>query len=117
MTKFYTFMQNNSGGVFKNNKNVTEIVIIEANDTADANLRAERIGIYFDGVNAGYDCACCGDRWSEAYEWGGRDEGTEKPEIYGMSIEDYLNDRFNSRRSIFVHYKNGTKKEYGRQVD
>ena len=29
---------------------------------------AEDIGLYFDGVEQGMDCSCCGDRWYRAWE-------------------------------------------------
>ena len=25
--------------------------------------------VYFDGVDKGYDCSCCGDRWSRLGDW------------------------------------------------
>jgi len=64
---FYTFSQNNSGGSFEVTDSVAEYVVVEANDLTHAIERALAIGIYFDGVNAGLDCECCGDRWSEPY--------------------------------------------------
>jgi hypothetical protein len=38
-------------------------MFIEAHDEDHANSRAQRCGIYFDGVDKGIDCECCGDRW------------------------------------------------------
>lgn len=83
-TKFYTYYQNNSGGHYIENskKGLDTIVIIEALDSDHANMLAERIGIYFDGVEHDQDCPCCGDRWHRAEE----NDGTDSPEIYGDSI-------------------------------
>jgi hypothetical protein len=79
---FFTYDQNNSGGdfTFDAKKGISCDVIIEAANATDANLRAEEIGLYFDGVSDDMDCGCCGDRWYRAYE------GTEKPEKYGEEV-------------------------------
>lgn len=77
--QYYAFRQNNSGGSFDYSDTITEWVIIQAYSPEDANLRAESIGIYFDGVDLDRDCPCCGDRWVCADRWDARD----KPEIYG----------------------------------
>lgn len=77
---FFTFWQNNSGGYFLE---PAEYVIIEAPNAEAANARAIEAGLYFKGVEAGIDCECCGDRWSEQF-----DEGHEVPSIYtGLSAE------------------------------
>ena len=34
----------------------------------EADTRAEKFGIYFDGVKNGQDCDCCGDRWRRTFE-------------------------------------------------
>lgn len=100
---FYLFSQNNSGGIFHRDHDVDEIVIIEAENADEANEKAEEIGIYFDGCDAGRDCECCGDRWYPA--WG--DNGSEKPEIYGEGAED----GFDGYR-VIIHYANGNKASY-----
>ena len=93
---FYTFSQNNSGGVFDRDSSVDDYVIIEANSAEQANRRAQAVGIYFDGCRAGLDCDCCGDRWYE--QWDDTD-GSVAPEIYGdTDLKDYR---------VFVHYQNG----------
>lgn len=80
---FYTFNQNNSGGSFDfdKEKGLTHIVIIEAENKDKAVEKALDIGIYFGGVEEGYDCPCCGDRWYEPW----KDEGTENPDVYGQN--------------------------------
>lgn len=75
---FFTYRQNNSGGVFTG---PARVVVIEAPDAESANAIGETLGLYFDGRG---DCNCCGDRWSKAYD----DEGTDSPELYGEPITD-----------------------------
>jgi hypothetical protein len=43
---YYTFCQNNSGGVFDIDDKVCEYVIIQALSVNDANHQAEQLGIY-----------------------------------------------------------------------
>jgi hypothetical protein len=66
--KFYKFMQNNTGGSFEVNHSVSVQVYIQAPNANQANIRAQQIGIYFDGVDRHLDCDCCGDRWYRASE-------------------------------------------------
>lgn len=104
-TKYYTFNQNNSGGRFKEDDNVAGCVIIEALNAANANSRAEEIGIYFDGDG---DCSCCGNRWYSVNEKDGEDE----PMIYDKSPFNFFNDK-NSWKPLFnkciIYYLDGTK--------
>jgi hypothetical protein len=104
--KFFTFYQNNSGGSFTTSDidGICEVVIIEASNADHANERAEKIGLYFNGVAYGMDCGCCGDRWYPASE----DEGKIAPLIYGTPIEQAEESMF--LRKCFVHYLDGTKK-------
>lgn len=46
----------------------------------EANARAKGIGLYFDGVDDGRDCECCGDRWYE--KWSDSDGQAEEPTVY-----------------------------------
>lgn len=61
MLKWFRYWQNNSGGYFKN---PARIVYIQAEDEEQANEIAENNDIYFNGCADGFDCSCCGDRWS-----------------------------------------------------
>lgn len=98
--KFYNYSQNNSGGSFicDEEKGIGEYVIIEALSADDANQRAERIGLYFDGWG---DCPCCGNRWSSAWE----DSGYDIPSIYGTPISEAKESFF--RKDVFIHYIDG----------
>ena len=99
-TKFYCFSQNNSGGFFINDdeNGICEYVIIEAESGDDANERAEKIGLYFDGVLDGEDCGCCGDRWYRAYD----EEGKDTPMLDNNSIYDAIAGEY--RKGAYIHY-------------
>ena len=106
-TKFYTFLQNNSGGHFNVDTldGIGEYVIIEAHSSKEANDRAEEIGLYFDGCDSGSDCPCCGDRWYESNESDGMDE----PLIYGEPVRNYVGFW---EAYVFVHYLNKEKEMF-----
>ncbi len=119
-TKFYTFDQNNSGGGFdyQPEKGIGHYVIVEAYSVADANRRAEAIGLYFDGLP---DCSCCGNRWSEQWSCRGEDPGTDVPELYGepmeVAVRDTRSQSFNASLGggewrIFVHRIDGRIEAY-----
>jgi hypothetical protein len=55
----FVYSQNNSGGFFTGPKTIAVI----ADTPKQANELALVQGVYFDGVNKGLDCECCGDRW------------------------------------------------------
>lgn len=76
---WFTFHQNNSGGYYHG----PQYVLIQANSSVSANDTAEENDIYFNGVNKGIDCECCGDRWSRAWQ----NDGEEKPMIFGNVID------------------------------
>lgn len=80
--RWFQYRQNNSGGVFIG----PIVVLVQAQNAAEANFRATHYGpVYFDGVEDGRDCECCGDRWSEAYDY----EGDAEPLIYGQPYKEY----------------------------
>lgn len=106
---FYEYDQNNSGGGFDVNDNVTYHVIIEADSADEANRKAEEIGIYFDD-DYDIDCECCGTRWSRAWT-----DGDETPSIHGKPVEEY-NEYFANDGEAYAHvyYKDCTKRSYTR---
>lgn len=63
--KYYLFRQNNSGGYYSN---VPTEIYIQAPSSEEANEIATKHGIYFDGIENGFDCECCGDRWNRVDE-------------------------------------------------
>jgi len=107
---FYTYRQNNSGGSFIVNKIVGEYVIVEADNSVEANSIAEEHEIYFDGCDHGLDCSCCGDRWNGCYN----DDGSDVPKIYHKTIEEFTIDPgfacVGNETTIHIYYKNGDHK-------
>ncbi|MCY9512341.1 hypothetical protein M5W78_21025 [Paenibacillus larvae] len=99
---YYTYDQNNSGGSFTIDDSVCEVVIIEADTAEQANAKAETIGIYFDGVDKGIDCPCCGDSWVREYG-----KGTDEPEVYGKSVYEFKGSLF--RKQAYIYHLDGTK--------
>lgn len=92
-TRFYTVNQNNSGGSFDRvpEHGIGYSVCVEAVDADHARGRVKRIIDSY--PDRGYDCPCCGDRWS-IYFWD--ESGTERPERYeepltgGWGIPSYV---------------------------
>ena len=66
---WYVYSQNNSGGSFVIDENLDEWVGIEADSREEADALFHELGGYFDGVEKGEDCDCCGDRWYPADEF------------------------------------------------
>lgn len=64
---FYEFQQNNSYGYFVVDDKVCHRLFIEAENENEAVSKAEELGCYWDGVDNGQDCPCCGDRWSRYF--------------------------------------------------
>ena len=107
---FFTFHQNNSGGDFIVDGDVSYYVVVEAHNAEEANERAEKIGIYFDGCADGTDCPCCGDRWGRAW----KNEGTNTPQIDGEIVSQKSPGVFSRIEGIFcyVYYLDGTITEH-----
>lgn len=120
---FYTFRQNNTGGSFviESDRGLSVHVIVEAGDNKEANDRAQRIGLYFEGCEDGRDCSCCGDRWYAQSSY--VDHGEPEPTYIGEPIEEWRGSGslggFNWAGELpdtFVHYLDGTVVGY-RLVD
>jgi len=62
-TKFYEISQNNTGGSFVTDDKLCHRLFIEAESEEEAISKAEDLGCYWNGVDEGMDCSCCGDRW------------------------------------------------------
>jgi hypothetical protein len=106
---FYEWKQNNSGGVFFVNENLSNRVVIEADTYEQAEAKAFDFGIYYEGCRDGRDCDCCGDRWYEGHEL------TESC-LEGKTLDEYLQwmaDQYGwEDPDIIVHYADGTKKTF-----
>ena len=95
---FYKYSQNNSGGGFYADERVQPRVFIEADSESEAETIADSLGIYFDGVEKGHDCECCGDRWSNYSD-----------EVKPEDLEELLMDTEYGYDTV-VHYANGKKR-------
>jgi hypothetical protein len=97
-TKYFKFSQNNSGGHFEidDERGIGVEVLVEAVDLGHSISRASDIGLYFDGVAAGIDCQCCGDRWSHPWN----DDGEDAP-----TADNKYNFRWHP--TVYVHRING----------
>jgi len=102
---FYTFRQNNSGGEYDINDKVNEIVIVEAESADEANLKAEEVGIYFNGVENDLDCECCGDRWDAICE---EAEGFDVPTYYDRPITK-VGSKQTNKTDVVIYYKDGSR--------
>lgn len=107
---FYTFNQNNSGGSFIIDSVSAPYVIIEASCANQANELAEIMGLYFNGVDEGMDCECCGDRWYPMWD---DERGTEKPEVYGSEPSKVKRVCVpDGAVNVRVFYQDGTREEF-----
>lgn len=103
---FYEFIQNNSGGSFDfdEDRGITHCVLVEAESVNAAISKAEEIGIYFYGCDAGIDCECCGDRWYKPW----RDAGTAEPTVYGEHYKEAnVGNWMPDGKQIAVHFADG----------
>ena len=98
---FYLFVQNDSGGYYRYaaDEGIGINVAFEANSEDEAIERAKDV-IYFNGVEDGCDCPCCGDRWS-AYTW------DEAETIEELNKRKY-NGLFDDDSTMYVHMLDGT---------
>lgn len=105
---FYTFTQNNSGGKWVFDENLAHFTIVEANTKDEALEIAEKLGIYFNGVNQYIDCRCCGDRWSDYTD------DNQTPKIYGKDISEQTFHHWgkDTDAQVIVHYLNGDKEKW-----
>lgn len=107
--KFFAFRQNNSGGTFDHDAEagIGMTVFVQAVDSAHAEARGELIGLYFNGVNEGRDCGCCGDRWY------GSDDGEDVPTLYGEKwspVADGYEPTLSWGLPSYIHYMDGSHK-------
>ena len=105
--EMYVYWQNNSGGYFKeirktykDNMLILPVKCIGATEygyehlaVADKEITPNEV--YFDGVEEGLDCPCCGDRWSRLGDW------NKKEKIY---IYENLEEFEKSKPERFGYY-------------
>lgn len=122
---WYEFRQNNSGGSFHTNDDVSVEVLIQAASSGEADIKAEEIGIYFDGVEEGRDCDCCGNRWHSAgnalsqfttYNWRNRsktDYGNVR--AYAQAVADVDDWAAAGEPTVIVYFADGTVERFYRK--
>lgn len=98
--KWFVFDQNNSGGSFVVNDKVCHRLFIEADSFDNAVEKAEELGCYWNGVDEGIDCPCCGDRW---YKW----EDT-------IDLDEYNNEGYRVGVYDKANAKTRWNKKYGK---
>jgi len=105
---WFTFRQNNSGGFY----NGPQYVIVEAASSVSANTVAEENNVYFNGIDKGIDCRCCGDRWYRVHHGDGKNE----PMIYNEHIDpespvytDIFGEKLNSDEILIIHAEKSCK--------
>lgn len=109
---FFTFRQNNSGGWFDEREGKFGLaVVIEAADASEANDKAEHLGLYFDGVDAGRDCECCGDRWYPVYGSGDTEPSYYDKLLKQAAIETGYSASWQNL-PIYVHFLDGRIEKY-----
>lgn len=103
----YVYWQNNSGGYFREiRKTYKDNMLIlpvkregfSSNGYVSLAIEDKEIipkEVYFDGVEKGLDCPCCGDRWSRLDEW------DLKEKIYIYENEDEFR---KSKPEIYEYY-------------
>ncbi len=98
---FYHYHQNNSGGSFRVRpaEGIGVNVIVEAENPAAADERAEEIGLYFGGLT---DCPCCGNRWRPASD----DDGRDVPHLYGGALKENY-PQYEDPNTAYIHYLDG----------
>lgn len=101
--KWYMFDQNNSGGSFVVDDKLCHRLFIEAESFDDAVMKAEDLGCYWNGVEDGRDCPCCGDRWSK---WNDDSVDIERYKTEGYTASVYDN--------IWSDTEGEWKRKYGR---
>ena len=102
---YYIYEQNNSGGSFDIDENVTVTVVIEADSAKEANAIALDKGIYFDGVSDERDCACCGDRWHPTTE----NEYDKETTVEGLFKSNHSRALKNGQPYMHIYHKNRSK--------
>ena len=98
---FYEIQQNNTGGSFDTDDKLCHRLIIEADNKQEANDIAENLGCYWNGVDEGKDCSCCGDRW-----YGSHQINIEKwqKEGYPASVYKFSNSKEETEKKFFETY-------------
>ena len=100
---FYVYRQNNSGGYFIEDENVSSNVIIEAENEAQADIKFDEI---IDKKSKYTNhCPCCGERWN------GVDETYENVEVDITVAKQLKKHRDFDYDEAVLYMTDGTKKK------
>lgn len=99
--KWFTYSQNNSGGYFIDNDDVSHLICIEAENADQANSRALEIT-----EDYGEYCTCCGERWY-CSEW--EEDGASEPSQYKVALSK--SEPSSYRITAVLHFANGNKRK------
>lgn len=110
--KWVSFNQNNSGGYYIQNEDVSALVCIQGKSLAQIKRKAESL---FSG-NDSY-CECCGERWGT---WVDEDDMMDEPYYYNKPLKDSF-DTYDNGSYATLHFHNGevryVKKHEGDYVE
>jgi len=112
---FYEYSQNNSGGSFDLSDDIGVYVWIEAPNQEVANAIALTKGIYFNSMELGYDCGCCGDRWYS--RWGGGGGCETLDEYVSSHREGPFRRQWDGNRIGVAHYMDGRREDVWYDTD
>lgn len=98
---FYTAVQNNSGGQYIINDDVSYFVIIEANSPEEANNILNNIT-----KNYRRYCSCCGERWQFDFD---EEDGDNVPMIFGDPVSEVQKD--SCVEECIIYYLDGRKEK------
>ncbi|MGF9741960.1 DUF7296 family protein [Bacillus pumilus] len=110
---FYEYSQNNSGGHFEVNEKLCRRLFIEADSYSESESIAEDLGVYFNGVDEGVDCGCCGDRWYSGDEV---DLSEINENGYGVSVYVGLGDAEKVWRDRYGAYEIHTEPDWQKTI-
>lgn len=96
--KWVSFNQNNSGGYYIQNEDVSALVCIQGKSLEQIKRKAESL---FSG-NDSY-CECCGERWST---WVDEDDMMDEPYYYDTPLKDSF-DEYGNGSYATLHFHNG----------
>jgi hypothetical protein len=102
---FYMWRQNNTGGSFITDGDLSRFVVIEAENYKEAEQKALELGVYYHGVTDGADCECCGDRW-----YGGELLEIEDGDTIEFSLQRNEDEWPCSGTVTILHLADGSKK-------
>lgn len=99
--KWFTYNQNNSGGYFIDNDDVSHLICVQAENAEAANTQAYQITEEY-----GEFCECCGERWDISE----RDQdGADVPTQYDKPLTE--SEASHYRQTAVLHFATGEKRK------